>query len=206
MKHEWRKHDRAYSGVKVQPVVVEVSGCNYLMISGKGNPNLEDFSERVGVLFACAYGVKGWYKSHCAVDSEYDDYTVYPLEGVWDTSVPNDPLNKDNFVYTIMIKVPDFVDSMMVEQALAKTRKLKPHSLMDQVRFESISDGLSVQMLHVGAFDDEPATFIVMDAYCQANNLVRSEHSHREIYLSDARKTPDNKRKTIIRYKVVVNE
>jgi len=204
MKHEWRKHDRLYS-IKAQPVVVEVPGCNYLMISGKGNPNLEDFSERVGVLFACAYGVKGWYKSHCAVDSEYDDYTVYPLEGVWDTSMPDDPLNKDNFIYTIMIKVPDFVDSIMVEQSMVKTKEQKPNDLLDQVKFGSLSDGLNVAMLHVGAFDDEPATFKIMDAYCQSNNLVRIEHSHREIYLSDARKTPDYKRKTIIRFKVAIN-
>ena len=176
------------------------------MIKGVGNPNNEDFSERVGVLYSLAYPIKFGFKALCKNNKgsayEYSDYSVYPLEGVWTSSNKDDPHDKDSYEYTIMIRQPDFITKEMFEAALALTAKKKPHPLLNEIVFDTMEDGKSVQMLHKGSFDDEPASFAKLDLFAGENSLERLNQYHREIYLNDARKTTPEKRLTILRYQV----
>jgi hypothetical protein len=135
----------------------------------------------------------------------YFEYTVYPLEGVWDLTEEGrklDTLNKDELVYTIMIRQPDFVTEEIVSKAFGNVRKKKPHPLLDEVIFDTIKDGLSVQVLHVGSYDSEPESFDKMKKFIEENNLEIISMAHREIYLSDFRKVEAEKLKTVLRYRV----
>lgn len=208
MKHEWKKHERALYGVKGKPQIVTVPRQNFIMIQGVGNPNNEDFSERVGVLYSLAYPIKMRFKAICNNDKEqreryeYGDYTVYPLEGVWTSSNASNPLDKDCFSYTIMIRQPDYITQEMFEVALEVVEKKKPHPLLKEIVFDTVEDGRCIQMLHLGSFDDEPASFEKMNILAKNSGLERLNHYHREIYLNDARKTKPEKRMTILRFQV----
>ena len=136
---------------------------------------------------------------------DYYDYVVYPLEGLWDLKEEargNEILDKNKLVYTIMIRQPDFVTEEVFNKAIEIVKKKKPHSLLDNVKFESIEEGKCVQMMHIGSFDEEDKTFEVMKNYCNDNNLEIKSKVHREIYISDFRKTAKDKLKTVLRYMV----
>ena len=202
MKQEWKKVHKDLYGIKAQPVLLDVPEQLFIMLDGEGNPNAADFSERVGALYSLAYAVKMNYKKSAAGQA-VDDFAVYPLEGVWRQKTASaDKLDKDNLAYTIMIAQPDFITPEMWQDALAKTRIKKPNPLYEEVRFERMADGKSVSILHVGRFDDEPASFTKMDNFCQEHGLRRSDDTHREIYLNNANRTAPEKLKTILRYEV----
>ena len=194
MKHEWRKHEKELYGVTTTPKLVEVPKQKYLTIKGKGNPNEKDFSERIGVLYSLSYGIRMLPKSGHTPDGYYE-YTVYPLEGTWFASDSSTILNKDCLQYTLMIRQPDFVSEEIVNTALELVQKKKPHKLLDEISLEEITDGLSVQLLHVGSYDDEPLSFQKMDMFLEDHGLLRTQNVHREIYLT-------NNKKTILRYAV----
>ncbi|EFW08032.1 transcription activator effector binding domain-containing protein [Streptococcus anginosus 1_2_62CV] len=199
MKYEWRKLDKKlYQGPKT-PVVIEHPVQSFIMLNGQGNPNKADFSERVSALYSLAYAIKMEYKN--AHHQEFIDFTVYPLEGIWQQTEA-ETLVKDDLVYTIMIAQPEFITNEMVETALEKVKVKKPNPFYNEIRFERISEGSSVTMLHVGPFDDEPQTFAKMDAFCQENGLKRCTAYHREIYLNNKNRTAPEKLKTILRYSV----
>lgn len=135
----------------------------------------------------------------------YFEYTVYPLEGIWDLTEEGrklDTLNKDELVYTIMIRQPKFVTEEIVEKAFENARKKKPHPLLDEVTFDTIEDGLSVQILHIGSYDNESESFELMNEFIEENNLERISITHREIYISDFRKVAAEKLKTVLRCRV----
>lgn len=204
MKHEWRKQEKNLYVPKQKPELITVPKQKFFMIKGKGNPNNKEFSEKVGVLYSLAYAIRMMPKQGYTPEG-YFEYTVYPLEGIWDLTEEGkklDTLNKDELLYTIMIRQPDFVTKEVVDKAFENVRKKKPHPLLDKVTFDTLEDGLSVQMLHVGSYDDEPNSFEQMKAYIEENNLERATLVHREIYLSDARKVESAKLKTVLRYKV----
>ena len=202
MKQEWKKVHKDLYGIKAQPVLLDVPEQSFIMLDGEGNPNAADFSERVGALYGLAYAVKMNYKKSAAGQA-VDDFAVYPLEGVWRQKTAGaDKLDKDNLAYTIMIAQPDFITPEMWQDALAKTRIKKPNPLYEEVRFERMADGKSVSILHVGRFDDEPASFAKMDNFCQEHGLRRSSDTHREIYLNNANRTAPEKLKTMLRYAV----
>jgi hypothetical protein len=207
MKYEWKKHEKELYGAKDKASSILVPNQNFIMIDGKGDPNKEDFAERVGVLYSVAYAIKMRYKKEYAnlkqsQNLDYDDFTVFPLEGVWTSDNPENPLDKNSFVYTIMIKQPDFITKEMYDEAYKEVSKKKPNILLKEVRFKAIEEHKCVQILHLGSFDDEPKSFDKMNEYTNENKLERIDHYHREIYLSDARKTEPEKRRTILRYKV----
>lgn len=210
MKYEWRKNEKSIYGAKDQPEFIVLPSQNYITIKGKGNPNHDNFLQRVGVLYSMSYQVKSIYKGLCAKEPEkyahsgYNDYTVFPLEGIW-TSSSSDPLDKDCFIYTIMIKQPEGITKEMFEAALQVVEKKKPHPLLKEVAFEAIEDGECVQMMHKGPFDDEPLSFAKMDEFIRENGGKRLNPYHREIYLTDARKTAPEKKKTILRYQISRN-
>ena len=202
MKQEWKKVHKDLYGIKAQPVLLDVPEQSFIMLDGEGNPNAADFSERVGALYSLAYAVKMNYKKSAAGQA-VDDFAVYPLEGIWRQKTAGaDKLDKDNLAYTIMIAQPDFITPEMWQDALAKTCIKKPNPLYEEVRFERMADGKSVSILHVGRFDDEPASFAKMDNFCQEHGLQRSSDTHREIYLNNANRTAPEKLKTILRYAV----
>ncbi len=206
MKHEWRKHEKDIYLPKQKPVLINIPAFNYFTIEGKGNPNDDFFAEYIGVLYSLAYAAKMSPKKGITLEG-YFDYTVYPLEGVWDISDKakqnySGKLNKNDLVFKLMIRQPEFVTNEFADQIIDITKKKKPHKLLEEVKYETIEEGKCVQMLHVGSYDSEPASFAKMEEFCEENELERFSKKHREIYLSDARKVVAEKLKTVLRYKV----
>lgn len=199
MKYEWKKQEKKLYGAKTVPAVVTVPEQNYIMISGEGNPNDADFSNRVSALYSVAYAVKMAYKK--AAQGGIDDFAVCPLEGVWQ-KIEGDELVKENLRYTLMIRQPGFIEKDRIDAALECAKVKKPNPLLEEIRFEIVQGGTCVQILHIGAYDDEPVSFAKLDKFARALSLIRAESCHREIYLNNANRTEKSKLKTILRYMV----
>lgn len=211
MKLEWRKHEKEIYNIKKVPILLDVCTQNFIMIDGKGNPNDEEFSEKVSALFSLAYAIKMDYKkSHQVKDLDTDeitDYVVYPLEGIWKVSQDNSTNNtccnefdKNNLEYTIMIRQPDFITENDFKSSVDKVAKKKPNIFYKDIYFDSMTDGNSVNILHVGSYDEEFSSFEKMDLFCKENGLTKKYDWHREIYLNNSNRTEESKLKTILRY------
>lgn len=204
MKYEWKKEEKQYYLPKNSPSLVNIPAFKYFCINGRGNPNDKEFSLLVGALYAVSYAVRMMPKKGITPDG-YFEYTVYPLEGLWnltDEGKNKAYLDKNDLLYTIMIRQPDFVNEEVFKKAIFFAKKKVSSELLDRVYYDIIEDGLSVQILHVGSYDSEPISFDKMKKYINENNLSIKTLIHREIYLSDARKTDKDKLKTILRYRV----
>ncbi|MCW6652324.1 GyrI-like domain-containing protein [Aerococcaceae bacterium NML210727] len=203
MKYEWKKHEKHLYGVKQQPELVDVPKQSFITIKGVGNPNKEDFSNRVSALYSFAYAIKMLYKALMKnePDDKIKDFTVYPLESIWEKTEENQ-FDKNKLQYTLMIKQPDFITQEIFTTALENVRKKKPNVLYDEIVFEQIKDDKSVQILHIGSYDNEPASFEKMETFISELRLTRSNDYHREIYLSNKGRTAEDKLKTILRYSV----
>jgi hypothetical protein len=208
MKHEWRKKEKQVYIPKAKPEQIEIPEYNFLTISGKGNPNNPEFADYIGALYPICYGIKMGLKKDPILDGYYD-YTVYPLEGVWDISdeakasyTKDSKLNKDDLVFTLMIRQPNFVTKEYALNTIEQVKLKKPNPLFNKVKFENIKEGNCIQMLHIGSYDDEPATFEIMEEFAKNIGLQRESKIHREIYLSDFRKVPTEKLKTVLRFKL----
>lgn len=202
MKFEWKKQEKEIYGVKTKPCVIDVPAQKYIILSGKGNPNDEIFSDKVAALFSMAYKMKMAYKALAEKNNEITDYTVYPLEGIWSMASEKECLVKEELQYHIMIQQPDFITREMFDSTLAAVKARKNTPYLTDISFETICDGRCVQILHKGAFDDEPASFEIMDRYCMEHGYKRMGKEHREIYLNNANRTEKSNLKTILRYKV----
>lgn len=204
MKYEWKKSEKEYYLPKEKPAVIEIPKYKFFTLEGSGNPNSDNFAKEIEILYAMAYAVRMMPKKGHTPDG-YFEYTVYPLEGVWDLTEEGrkaESIDKEQLVYKIMIRQPDFVTDDVFSRALEIASKKIDGVSLARVKFEEIEDGLCVQMLHVGSYDDEPASFDMMKKFAIENNLSRKEMTHREIYLTDARKTAPEKLKTVLRFKV----
>jgi hypothetical protein len=206
MKHDWKKDDKQFYLPNSKPETIVVPKFNFYSIEGKGNPNDDFFAEYIGVLYSLSYALKMSPKQGFAPDS-YEEYTVFPLEGVWDIDEEakkkyHGILDKDALVFKLMMRQPDFATADFALGVIERTKNKKPHHLLDKVKFGVIEDGLCVQMLHVGSYDNEPASFRKMQEFAHEKMLTRTGHNHREIYLSDARKMPADKLKTVLRFMV----
>jgi hypothetical protein len=204
MKYEWKKEAKELYLPANKPQVINVPAMKFFMLDGRGNPNNEEFAEAIGVLYSLSYAVKMMPKKGTTPEG-YFEYTVFPLEGVWDLAEEArglDKLDKDSLIYTIMIRQPDFVTEELAHMVLENIKNKKPHPMLEKVRFESIEEGACVQMMHLGSYDNEPESFARMEEYCRENNLIRKSKIHREIYISDVRKTSPEKLKTVLRFKV----
>lgn len=208
MKHEWRKAEKNIYLPKRQPVKIELHPMKYFTIKGADNPNSEGFSEAVGALYGMAYGVKMAPKKG-KTPAGYFDYTVYPLEGFWslnDVGIQqfkeDQTFNKEDLIFKIMIRQPDFVTSDFALEIMEDVSKRKPNEYNERIKFEVIEEGLCLQALHVGSYDTENNTFSIMDEYCKEHKLKRLAPYHKEIYLSDPRKTMPEKNKTTLRFSV----
>ena len=201
MKYEWKKNENYLYGVKQKPQLIEVPSAYYIMIKGEGNPNESDFSNRVSALYSLAYGIKMLFKNMKKEELEYSDFTVFPLEGIWEKS-DDEEFDKSKLKYTIMIKQPYFITKEIFDLAFEKVKKKKPNELYDEVSFDCIESKKAIQILHIGSFDTEIESFEKLDNFASEMNLERSEKLHTEIYLNNKNRTAEDKLKTILRYNV----
>lgn len=207
MKHEWRKKEKAYYLPKTKPEVIDIPTFKFITISGEGNPNGQHFADCVSVLYSISYAIKMNPKKMGSPPKGYKDFTVYPLEGVWDLNEKaknnyDGTFNKNDLVFNLMIRQPEFVTEEFYNEMLALTKKKKPHRLLSELKFETIEEGKCVQMLHLGHFDNEPESFECMEQFAKVEGLERLSKAHREIYLSDFRIVAPEKLKTVLRFKL----
>ena len=192
---------------KGKPEIVTVPKMNYIAVRGKGNPNVEDgeYKKSIELLYGIAYTIKMSKKGDHKIEG-YFDYVVPPLEGFWwqDDVDGIDYSHKENFQWISAIRLPDFVTKADFDWAVDEaTRKKKMD--FSKVEFLEIEEGLCVQCMHSGSYDDEPATIAAMDKFIADNgyeNDISDTRRHHEIYLSDARKVAPEKLKTVIRHPI----
>jgi len=209
MKHEWKKNEKQFYLPKEKPELISIPKFKFFSIEGIGNPNDDFFAEYIGVLYSLSYGIKMSPKKGLEPKG-YFDYTVYPLEGVWDINEKakqsSDRLiNKNDLVFNLMIRQPDFIDNDFALQILEQTKKKKPNQLLDKIKFVEIIEGDCIQMLHIGSYDDEPKSFKIMENFAEQGKFIRKTKTHREIYLSDARKVSPDKLQTVLRFSIEKN-
>ena len=204
-KFEWRKELKELYLPKKDPVKIEVPQMKFFTVEGRGNPNTsKEFKDSIEILYSLSYAIRMMPKKGITPEG-YFEYTVFPLEGHWDLDEEGrrlDYLDKDHFVYKLMIRQPDFVTQELFQYALKSVEEKNSKLNIDTVKFEETSEGLCVQAMHFGSFDTEPETFKLMEQYCSENNLKRIEMTHKEIYITDARRTPPERSKTVLRFKV----
>ncbi len=206
MKYEWKKSEKQFYLPKNEPQLIVVPEYKFYSIEGRGNPNDVFFAEYIGILYSLSYAIKMSPKQGIT-PREYFEYTVYPLEGVWDIEEKvkestNGSLDKDALVFDLMIRQPEFVTDEFASEIIGRTKKKKPHELLDKIKFKKIEEGRCIQMLHLGSYDSEQDSFQKMEEFTQEQNLKRCCHRHREIYISDARKVEPEKLKTVLRFQV----
>jgi hypothetical protein len=205
-KLEYRKAFKELYMPKSTPSIIEVPSIRFAVIEGEGDPNGEPFAMATTALYSFSYAVKMSYKSK-EIPQGFYDYTVFPLEGEWDLVDKSKPAtDKSNFAYSIMIRQPDFLTDELFERFIAEAKKKKPNIYLDQIKYETITEGLCCQMLHTGSYDSEPASFDRMKQFCLDNGYERTSLKHREIYLTDPRKTEDSKLQTVLRFKITSAE
>lgn len=207
MAFDFKKEYKELYMPKNKPVIVNVPPINYIAVRGTGNPNEEGgaYQNAVSVLYAVAYTIRMSYKGAYKIDGFFE-YVVPPLEGFWWQEGVNgvDYSDKSSFHWISIIRLPDFVkekDFNWAVQEAARKKKLDCSS----AEYLTIDEGLCVQMMHYGIYDDEPATVAVMDEYLSVNgyeNDFSDTRLHHEIYISDPRKTEASRQKTVIRHPV----
>jgi len=206
MKQDWKKNEKLFYQPKNQPQLLTIPDFSFFSIHGRGNPNDATFGEYIAVLYSLSYAVRMSPKQGNAPDG-YVEYTVYPLEGVWDLDEEGrrnytGVVDKNHLVFDLMIRQPDFVKPEYAMEVIERVKKKKPHPLLGQVKFERMEEGRCIQMLHLGSYDSEPESFRQMEQFATDQGLQRASMTHREIYLSDARKVAPEKLKTILRFRV----
>jgi hypothetical protein len=195
---------------KTKPVLIDVPKMIFIMIDGKGNPNTAGgaYQKAVEALYGLSYTIK-MSKMGKNKPKGYFDYVVPPLEGLWwfadgkfDLQAVTD---KVNFLWTAMIRQPDFVNAVVFRWAKEELQKKKPALDLSAARLEDYTEGKCVQILHVGPYDSEPETVRVLEEFTLASGYVNDlsgKRKHHEIYLSDPGKTTPEKLKTVIRHPV----
>ncbi|MBQ3777226.1 MAG: GyrI-like domain-containing protein, partial [Fibrobacter sp.] len=204
MPFDFKKEYKEFYMPKGKPEIVTVPKMNYIAVRGKGNPNEEDgeYKKSIELLYGIAYTIKMSKKGDHKIEG-YFDYVVPPLEGFWwqENLDGIDYSHKENFQWISVIRLPDFVTKADFDWAIEEaTRKKKMD--FSKVEFLTLEEGLCVQCMHSGSYDDEPATVAAMDKFIADNgyeNDISDTRRHHEIYLSDARKVAPEKLKTVIR-------
>ena len=207
MAFDFKKEYKEFYLPKGKPEIVTVPAANYIAVRGKGDPNGEggEYKNAIGVLYAIAYTIKMSKMGDHRIEG-YFDYVVPPLEGFWwQEGIDGvDYSDKSTFQWISMIRLPDFVTEEEFAWAVGEAERKKKLDC-SKAEFLTIDEGLCVQIMHLGAYDDEPATVAVMDAYLAENgyeNDFSDSRRHHEIYLSDARKVAPEKWKTVIRHPI----
>ena len=207
MPFDFKKEYKEFYMPKGKPEIVTVPKINYIAVRGKGNPNEEEgeYKKSIELLYGIAYTIKMSKKGDHKIEGFFD-YVVPPLEGFWwQENVDGiDYSHKENFQWISVIRLPDFVTKADFDWAIEEaTRKKKMD--FSKVEFLTLEEGLCVQCMHSGSYDDEPATVAAMDKFIADNgyeNDISDTRRHHEIYLSDARKAAPEKLKTVIRHPI----
>ena len=207
MAFDFKKEYKEFYMPKNKPEIVTVPKANYIAVRGKGDPNEEGgaYQQAISVLYAVAYTLKMSYKTDHRIEGFFD-YVVPPLEGFWwQEGVDGvDYSDKSTFCWISVIRLPNFITKKDLDWAVEMATKKKKMDC-SVAEFLTIDEGLCVQIMHIGPFDNEPATVEIMNQYIAENgyeNDFSDTRIHHEIYLSDARKVAPEKLKTIIRHPI----
>lgn len=208
MAFDFKKEYKEFYLPKNQPSIVTVPVINYLAVQGAGNPNDEngEYKTSIGLLYAIAFTIKMSKKSEHKI-AGYFDYVVPPLEGFWwqDGSKTGIDYNrKDDLQFISAIRLPDFVSKGDFDWAIAEATRKKRQDF-SKVEFWSYDEGVAVQCMHLGSYDDEPKTVDLMRQFAEENSYeidLSKKRLHHEIYLSDPRRCEVSKLRTVIRHPV----
>ena len=207
MAFDYKKEYKEFYMPKNKPEIVQIPPMNYIAVRGKGNPNVEgsEYKQSIGLLYGIAFTIKMSKKGSHQI-AGYFDYVVPPLEGLWwqENIKGIDYSRKEDFHFISMIRLPDFVTKKDFEWAIGEAEKKKKEDF-SKVEFLTYNEGLCVQCMHIGAYDDEPATVELMHSFMTAEGYeldITDKRLHHEIYLSDARRVAPEKLKTVIRHPV----
>ena len=207
MAFDFKKEYKEFYMPKDKPAIILVPKMNYIAVRGKGDPNDEngEYKAAIGLLYGIAFTIKMSKKGDHQIDG-YFDYVVPPLEGFWWMEGEDgiDYAHKEDFHWISVIRLPDFVSMHDFKWALNEAVKKKKQDF-SKVEFLTVEEGLCVQCMHIGPYDDEPATVETMHAYMKKQGYVldiSDKRLHHEIYLSDARKVAPKKLKTVIRHPI----
>ena len=207
MAFDFKKEYKEFYMPKNKPEIFTVPQANYIAVRGKGNPNEIDgaYQKAISILYAVAYTLKMSYKTEHKIEGFFE-YVVPPLEGFWwqDNVDGIDYADKAAFNWISVIRLPEFITQKDFEWAV-ETASEKKKLDCSSAEFLTVDEGLCVQIMHIGAFDDEPQTVTLMDEYIAQNgyeNDITESRLHHEIYLSDARKVAPEKWKTVIRHPI----
>ena len=207
MAFDFKKEYREFYLPKDEPSIVTIPAMNYIAVRGEGDPNAEDgaYKQAIGLLYGIAFTIKMSRKGDHWIEGFFD-YVVPPLEGFWwqDGVRGIDYAHKEQFKWISVIRLPDFVTKADFDWAVAEaTRKKKAD--FSRAAFFTYDEGLCVQCMHIGPYDDEPATVERMHRYMEEQGYaldITDQRLHHEIYLSDARKVAPEKLKTVIRHPI----
>ena len=207
MAFDFKKEFKEFYLPRAKPEIVNVPKANYIAVRGKGNPNEENgmYQQAISALYAVAYTLKMSYKTEYKIKGFYE-YVVPPLEGFWwqEDKENVDYLHKEKFHWISVIRLPDFISKKDFDWAVERV-SIKKKIDCSKVEFFTFEEGLCIQMMHHGSFDEEETTIEIMNQYLQENgyrNDFNKSRLHHEIYLSDARKVVPEKWKTVIRHPI----
>ena len=207
MAFDFKKEYKEYYLPKNKPSIINVPKMNYIAVRGKGNPNDEngDYQNTLGLLYGVAYTIKMSYKGDHKIDGFFE-YFVPPPEGFWwqDDKDGIDYNHKERLNFISIIRLPDFVTKADFDWAIEEATKKKKQDF-SRIEFLTYDEGLCVQCMHIGSYDDEPATVELMHKFAEDNGYkldIADTRYHHEIYLSDPRKCDAGKLKTVIRHPI----
>lgn len=207
MAFDYKKEYKEFYIPKNKPSIVDVPTMNYIAVRGKGDPNEEngEYKKSIELLYGVAYTIKMSYKGNYKIDG-YFDYVVPPLEGFWwQNGIDGiDYAHKENFNFISLIRLPDFVTKADFDWAIAEATKRKKTDF-SKVEFLTYNEGLCVQCMHIGPYDNEPETITAMHEFATQNGYeveITNTRYHHEIYLSDPRKCDPTKLKTVVRHPI----
>lgn len=191
---------------KQKPMLVDVPAMNFIMVDGTGAPGGIEYQNAMQTLYALSFTIK-MSKMQNQQPEGYFEYVIPPLEGLWWTTegVFDFQVPRDKWCWTSMIRQPEFVTPEVFDWAVQACMDKKPEVDVSKARFVSFTEGLCVQMLHVGPYDQESGTLSSMEQYITENSLIKimdNVHKHHEIYLSDPRRTAPERLKTVLRIPV----
>lgn len=207
MAFDFKKEYKEYYMPKSRPEIITVPQMNYIAVRGEGDPNEADgaYKKAVGVLYSVAYTIKMSYKGSHKIDGFFE-YVVPPLEGFWrqGNNSDIDYSDKGKFSWISVIRLPDFVTEEDFKWAVEEASRKKKLDC-SAAEFLTVDEGICVQIMHIGAYDDEPRSVALMDDFIKENgyeNDLTEARLHHEIYISDPNKTVPEKRKTVIRHPI----
>lgn len=207
MPFDYKKEYKEFYLPPKKPTIVEVPAMNYIAVRGQGDPNDEkgEYAQTLGLLYGIAFTIKMSYKGDHKIQG-YFEYVVPPLEGFWwqENTKGMDYTRKQDLHFISMIRLPDFVTKGNFDWAIQEATKKKKMDF-SKVEFLSVNEGLCVQCMHIGSYDDEPETVESMHQYMEENGYAldfSKERMHHEIYLSDPRRCDPKKLKTVIRHPI----